>query len=255
MYFARDNFIVIQGFAIKDLNLSGNELICYSIIYGFTQDGESKFSGGLSYIAEALNISKNSAKSVLERLISKGLIVKIDRVINRIKFCDYVAVVPDTKNLYPVQETCTPRTRNLYTPPVQETCTNNNIIKEEYNIIHNIAEQKDLFGNTQEKKETKTLFRNSEIYKLANIEDNDYSRFEQLFDGAEFEQIDLIYYFHSVADWSDSSNKKRTKRGWIATIRNFIRGDIEKGKLHTKTKQLQQNNGFDFDGAAEYLNM
>lgn len=168
MIFNRDNFIVIQGFAVTDLKLSGNELICYSLIYGFTQDKETAFQGGLTYIAGALNISKNSARSVLERLIGKGLIVKIEKTINSVKLCDYIAndtyiqetctptkqVTPHTKNLYtPVQETCT--------PPIQETCTNNNIInKINNNITDNIAEQNDLFGNATKSKDKK---RSSEI--------------------------------------------------------------------------------------------
>ena len=82
-----------------------------------------------------------------------------------------------------------------------------------------------------------TLFCNSSVYKL--VKDDDYSAFEALFKGPEYEDIDLVYYFHAVCDWSSSANKKRTERGWIATVRNFIRGDMERGKLHKKPeKQL-----------------
>ena len=55
-----------------------------------------------------------------------------------------------------------------------------------------------------------------------------------MFAGAEYQDIDIVYYYHAVADWSDSSNTKRTDRGWLATIRNFIRSDMERGKLHKK---------------------
>lgn len=82
-----------------------------------------------------------------------------------------------------------------------------------------------------------TLFCNSSVYRL--VKDDDYSAFEALFKGPEYEDIDLVYYFHAVCDWSSSVNKKRTERGWIATVRNFIRGDMERGKLHKKPeKQL-----------------
>ena len=82
-----------------------------------------------------------------------------------------------------------------------------------------------------------TLFCNSSVYRL--VKDDDYSAFEALFKGPEYEDIDLVYYFHAVCDWSSSANKKRTERGWIATVRNFIRGDMERGKLHKKPeKQL-----------------
>lgn len=96
-------------------------------------------------------------------------------------------------------------------------------------------------GKSEVKSEVKsgkvTLFCNSSVYRL--VKDDDYSAFEALFKGPEYEDIDLVYYFHAVCDWSSSANKKRTERGWIATVRNFIRGDMERGKLHKKPeKQL-----------------
>jgi hypothetical protein len=50
--------------------------------------------------------------------------------------------------------------------------------------------------------------------------------------------IDLVYYHQSVSDWSDTKNgrTKRNARGWIATARNFMRKDQEKGKLKTIQK-------------------
>ena len=95
-----------------------------------------------------------------------------------------------------------------------------------------------------------TLFRNSSIYKL--VENNDYSRFEAIFDTPEFKDIDLVYYFHAVNDWSEQALKKRTARGWIATVRNFIRRDKERGKLHTKP-QNQKVFGMDVSAAIRYL--
>lgn len=95
-----------------------------------------------------------------------------------------------------------------------------------------------------------TLFRNSSIYKL--VENNDYSRFEAIFDTPEFKDIDLVYYFHAVNDWSEQAQKKRTARGWIATVRNFIRSDKERGKLHTKP-QNQKVFGMDVSAAIRYL--
>lgn len=96
----------------------------------------------------------------------------------------------------------------------------------------------------EESKDKKTLFRNSEIYKLVKFDETgagvDYSEFEKKFATPEFETVDLVYYFHAVADWSDQKNMKRTKNGWLATVRNFIRGDVERKKLHLKP-QFQQS--------------
>jgi hypothetical protein len=56
------------------------------------------------------------------------------------------------------------------------------------------------------------------------------------FQDEEAAGIDLRHYFDSIQDWSEtggSKNKpvKRTSRGWIATMRTWMRNDQEKGKL------------------------
>lgn len=108
----------------------------------------------------------------------------------------------------------------------------------------------------EEPKEKKTLFRNSDVYKMVKFENGvgvDYSEFESKFATPEFEKVDLVYYFHSVSDWSDQKNMKRTKNGWLATVRNFIRGDVEKKKLHLKPEYKVPTQRLNVAGAIEYL--
>lgn len=114
----------------------------------------------------------------------------------------------------------------------------------------------DLFPDEQlevqnDKKKT-TIFRNSGVFKL--VKGNDYSEFEKLFATPEFAPVDLVYYFHSVADWSDTKiGVKRTFNGWVATVRNFIRGDVEKKKLHLKPEHQAPQNKLNVSGAMEFL--
>ena len=109
----------------------------------------------------------------------------------------------------------------------------------------------------KDKKRT-SIFRNSEVYKLVKFTpdgNNDYSEFEKLFATPEFERVDLVYYFHAVADWSETKQGvKRTRTGWIATVRNFIRGDVEKKKLHLKPEYQAPQKKLDVAGAMEFLN-
>lgn len=66
------------------------------------------------------------------------------------------------------------------------------------------------------------------------FENSRYANFDLFaaeFKGPEFENIDIVYYYHAVADWSAQKGKKM--KDWIATARNFIRSDMEKKKLHT----------------------
>lgn len=73
--------------------------------------------------------------------------------------------------------------------------------------------------------ESSCLFENSRY--------SEYDAFAAEFTAPEFADVDLVYYYHAVADWSAQKGKKM--KDWIATARNFIRWDMEKGKLHRKS--------------------
>lgn len=92
------SFFVIQSFMVNDLGLKGNELLAYAIIYGFSQDGKSWFSGSRQYIAEWCNMSINSVDNTLGKLVAKGLIEKRDTFKNGVKYCFYKAVENPVEN-------------------------------------------------------------------------------------------------------------------------------------------------------------
>ena len=85
----KENFYVVHGWMLTDMDMKGNEIAVYSIIYGFTQDGESTFKGGLQYLAEWTKTSKRGVMKNLQSLEKKGYIEKIENVINGVKFCEY----------------------------------------------------------------------------------------------------------------------------------------------------------------------
>lgn len=125
------NYVVIQGWMCNELELSGNDLLVFALIYGFSQDGESEFEGSRSYIAETFNISKPTVDKALNNLLSKNLIEKriySDSIhANKYRVNDEVV-----KKLYwPSKETLLGGSK--------ETLLNNNSIKKdkENNIINN----------------------------------------------------------------------------------------------------------------------
>lgn len=73
----KDYYVLVHSWMIKELNLSGNELLIYAVIYGFTQDNESEYKGGSRYMCEALNISERSFFNAIKKLISDNLIEKV----------------------------------------------------------------------------------------------------------------------------------------------------------------------------------
>lgn len=235
--FRIDNYITVPGFAIVELGLSGNGLLCYSLIYGFTQDKETEFRGSLNYVASALNVTKQNAKKIIDRLIDRGLIEKREMFFSGVKFCHYVA------NRYGVAEIATGRIQNnnggvaeIATGGVAKTATN---IDNKDNSIDKIEDTADggLFP-TELAFETVTVTRPRRTAETAaclfeNSRFAEYNAFAAEFTAPEFSDVDMVYYYHAVADWSAQKDKKM--KDWIATARNFIRGDMEKGKLHRKS--------------------
>lgn len=86
------NYINVQGWMVSELKLSGNELLCYALIYGFCQDGNSVFAGTASYIADWLNVDRRQVMRILQRLTEKGLIEKIEKTVNGVKLVDYKTI-------------------------------------------------------------------------------------------------------------------------------------------------------------------
>ena len=66
-----DNYIMIQGWMVTELELKGNELLIFAIIHGFSQDGETRFTGGLQYLADWTNSTKQGVSKNLKSLVNK----------------------------------------------------------------------------------------------------------------------------------------------------------------------------------------
>lgn len=85
----KNSYITIMSFMVNDLNLKGNELLIYAIIYGFSQTENQVYSGSLNYLADWTSSSKQVMIRNLKRLVEKGLIIKEEEDINGVKFCKY----------------------------------------------------------------------------------------------------------------------------------------------------------------------
>lgn len=83
-------YTVIQDWMLElDLDLTGT--FVYAIIYGFSQDKSSVFSGTQKYLADKCKCSKRTIIRILQELVSKGYIKKLEKNINGVTFYDYKA--------------------------------------------------------------------------------------------------------------------------------------------------------------------
>lgn len=83
------DYITILSPMVSKLKLSGNNLIIFALIHGFTKDGEHNFNGSLEYISKWTNLSKSTVIATLKALTDNGFINKKETVINGVKFCSY----------------------------------------------------------------------------------------------------------------------------------------------------------------------
>ena len=76
------NFITIQGWMRTELNLSGNELIVYAIIYGFSQNKQGEFTGSAQYLADWVGCTRRTVMTILNKLVEAKLISKTELILN-----------------------------------------------------------------------------------------------------------------------------------------------------------------------------
>ena len=75
-------YITIQGWMRTDLNLSGNELIVYAIIYGFSQNEQGEFTGSAQYLADWVGCTRRTVMTILNKLVEAKLISKTELILN-----------------------------------------------------------------------------------------------------------------------------------------------------------------------------
>lgn len=199
------NYYTVQSFMRNDLKLKGNELSIYAIIFGFTQDGESWFTGSLTYLQDWLGVSKNTVRSALDSLVGKGFIFKDTQSVNGIVYNRY-------KNNYSVSKIDTGVYQNL-DGGVSKIDTNN----KEYNILDNIN------NNIIPSKEKKPY---GELNNVM-LTDEEYQKLKDR---------NLIHMINDLSFYLSSKGKKY--KSHYATICQWANKD--KKTLNKTTKQVGQ---------------
>lgn len=127
-----ENYYQISGWMINQLNLKGNTLNVYAIIYGFTQDGQSVFTGSRQYLCDFTGATKPTIDKALDELVNKGFITRIVEVLNGVTFNKYKANL-DILNFTSSKETLPPSKENLLGGSKKTLPNNIYIDNKEYN--------------------------------------------------------------------------------------------------------------------------
>ena len=89
-------YITIQSWMRTELDLKGNDLIVYAIIFGFSQTENTRFTGSLQYLADWCGATKQGVLKNIKNLLDRGLIEKNEEFKNGVKFVEYYATKLNT---------------------------------------------------------------------------------------------------------------------------------------------------------------
>ena len=132
------DYLIIQGWMINELNLSGNDLMTYALIFGFSKDGQSEYTGSLNYLCDWLKCTRKTAIKSLQYLVDNKLIKKTSVTVNNVTFNRYAIITQVVEKLHWGSVNSTQGGSVKITP------NNTNI----NNTIYNIEERKLKFTST-----------------------------------------------------------------------------------------------------------
>lgn len=219
-------YINIQGWMINKLPIRGNELMLFALIYGFSQDGQTKYKGSINYIQSALKFkSRTTPINLIGNLIEKELVVKekIGNVnhyhYNEDKVNEYIT---STKNVLPdksgTKNVLLSSTKNVPFTSTKNVPNNNNSNYKDNN------KEKDFFANAEIKNlqgEPTTIKKHigTPQYRLLNeacVKVETYQLFRSMWlDGRCQILCDLLEYKRDI------KKPYKKARGLTSTIKMF----------------------------------
>lgn len=215
------SYIHIAGWMVNRLGLSGNELMIYAAIFGFSQDNESKFHGSGAYLANWCGCSLRSVQRALKALQDRGLIEQVYHSADN-KVVEY-GVVKDTydkmsqgtydkmsQDLRQNDARLTTNCRKAYDKMSQ--ANNDDIIDDNIadNIVDNIEGDIVVCETTKRPRFQKPTFEEVKTY----IEENGYTSVDP----------DRFYAYYEANGWKVGRNSmkdfKAAVRMWSARDKN-----------------------------------
>ena len=225
------NYYNVHGWMVNKLNLKGNELVIYAIIYGFSQKQDNWYDGNHRYLAEWTSTSLQTVRNVLTSLIEKGYLDKKEEMVNGVKFCRYKAsFLPNEDWFEPSKKFAT--LANSESEKFATLANSEGEIDEKFanpqQTIHSIHNNK---NNNNNNKREGTVFSKP---TLSEIEE--YCKEENI-------QIDAyqFYHFYESKDWMVGSSKMKR---WRSAVRTWENRDKPKNKSNSNFDNQKDPEGF-----------
>ena len=192
---------------ITDLHLKGIDLQVYAILYGFTQDGETEFSGSQQYLCDFCGgVSRPTVANALKRLTEAGLIIKQTDPINGVIFNRYKISLDHVKNLYMGEQNSLGGCKNTLQGGCKKILHNKESIDIEDISNNNISSEFEQIWAVYPRKEGKK--KAFEAYQRSRK------------NGVDFETI-----LRGVRNYADKVRRERTEARYIKMGSTYFSGD------------------------------
>lgn len=191
------------------LKLNGNELLCYAVIYGFSQDGVSMYMGSINYMKRLLNVSHPTIIKALKSLCDRGLIQKHEVEKDKVRLCYYNIIESAIDNAIG-------GTKETLVGGTKETLVNNN----------NIDIYKDKEKNNNKEKETI-----ADLFKEDNPEIQFNEWFENSFPTLSKNKRPLKYRTYCALTAKYTKEQIIMKLNSMESMANFNRKYTDVGRV------------------------
>lgn len=237
-----NQYINIQGWMRTKLGLTGNNLIVYAVVYGFSQDGESSFDGSRSYISDWLGCSLPTVDKSIDFLVENKLIFKETIEKNNIKFNKFKANLSILNNEQPYKDALY-GIKSLYTINNVNNVNNDNNINNVNNVINhsninncidNIIHRENQVSSQQ------TTSKNIEDDKSLFTKNQIKTKKEpKTYEGG------MYSLFRDIDRLPDTSEVKQALKGWVETV--YKKFPMSKAQFTVSYDYLRRNVQSDSD--------
>lgn len=236
----RENYITVPAMFRTDYNLVGTELLVAAIIYGFSQDGETEFTGTLDYIAEWTGQTKMNTCRVLARLVEKGVLDKREyRLKGNAKRCTYIVNLDIKSHIQNVTESHIQNvyghTQNVYGSHTQNVYGNNILQDNNTNIEkENILKEKEDAEKNPEKEKSCAKKEKKRVADFVEMTEEERAKLvEEFGETGAFRIIEILNNYKGACG-------KKYKSDYLA-IRNWVvrRYEEENGGKSEVRKNLE----------------
>jgi biotin operon repressor len=242
MTLSPDNFFRIEGWMRTELNLKGNELMAYALIYSFQTAYDKPFDGSQAYIAEWLGISRISVNKTLARLQERELlqIDNFDKGYIRKRFytCKQVHEISTTHDVKKVYNGMLRKFTTECKESLQRDVKKVNNIETdiETDILNRLLKKKGLTSSLAPSNLDVNSDENSETEKpKAKAKQKRFKKptADEIRDYCKTKDIDIdVDYFMDYYESNGWMTGKTHMKDWQASVRNWSRRE----KQFNKTK-------------------